>query len=161
MYFICCLSGCGVVARNLLKILNNREGLVVCLQYPCPAFSGLVCAGQSSKQWCITVSAKSSWIKLFHWICGAVVGICTLQMFRKFWVLLFWFRDWGWALSPFKNSLNLDYRSNLMTNLIVGVRGFDEFHGLHGCEIVGWVSGESGCLWFPTGMKSLILFGRT
>ena len=38
MYFICCLSGCGVGARNLLKFLNNHEGLVVCLQYPVQLF---------------------------------------------------------------------------------------------------------------------------
>ena len=38
MYFICCLSGCGVRANNLLKFLNNREGLFVCLQYPVQLF---------------------------------------------------------------------------------------------------------------------------
>ena len=51
----------------------------------CPAFSGLVCGGLSSKQWCSTASAKFSQFKLFHLICHPVVGICTLQMFRKFW----------------------------------------------------------------------------
>ena len=59
-----------------------------------------------------------------------MVGICTLQMFRKFWgtdVLI-----WGLRMGPqsYKNSLNLDYCSILMTNLGVGVRGFDEFDNL-------------------------------
>ena len=39
----------------------------------------------------------------------------------------FRFRDRGWALSPYKNLLNLDYCSFLLANLRLGVHGFDGF----------------------------------
>ena len=32
------------------------------------------------------------------------------------------------------------------------------FYDLQGCEIVGWVSEESGCLWFPAKRMSISLF---
>ena len=57
--------------------------------------------------------------------------------------------------------MDLDYCSVLMTNLGVGVHGFVEFYNLHGCEIVGWVSEKSGCLWFPAKMMSINLFEHT
>ena len=43
----------------------------------------------------------------------------------------------------------------LQANLKLGVRGSDESYGLHGCEIVGWVSEKSGCLWFPVIVMSI------
>ena len=59
-----------------------------------------------------------------------MVGICTLQIFNKFLDgTAFRFRDWGWAISPYKISLNLDYCSFLLANLRLGVLGFDEFLG--------------------------------
>ena len=46
MYFICCLSGCGVGACNLIKIYDyNHTGLVVLFAVSCPAFSDLVWGG--------------------------------------------------------------------------------------------------------------------
>ena len=44
---------------------------------------------------------------------------------------------------------------------MLGVRGFDEFYNLPGCDIAGWVSEKSGCLWFPGKMMSINLFGHT
>ena len=44
--------------------------------------------------------------------------------------------------------------------LKVKVHGFDESCNSHGCEIVGWVSGKSGCLWFPGKMMSINLSER-
>ena len=43
----------------------------------------------------------------------------------------------------------------LQSNLNLGVCGFDECYGLSGCEIVGWVSGKSGCLLFPVIVMSI------
>ena len=43
----------------------------------------------------------------------------------------------------------------LQANLKLGVHGSDESYGLHGCEIVGWVSEKSGCLWFPVIVMSI------
>ena len=91
-------------------------------------------------------------LNCFIWF--AVLGLASVSCrclgnFGCCCFLIFWFRDWGWALSPYKNSLNLDYCSILLIYLRLGVHGFDEFYGLHGCEIVGWVSEKSGCLWFP------------
>ena len=55
----------------------------------------------------------------------------------------------------------LYYCKCLRTNLGLGVCGFDEFYDLRGCEIVGWVSEKSGCLWFPAKMMSINLFEHT
>ena len=45
--------------------------------------------------------------------------------------------------------------------LKVKVRGFDESCKSRGCEIVGWVSGKSGCLWFPGKILSINLSEHT
>ena len=45
--------------------------------------------------------------------------------------------------------------------LKVKMCGFDESCNSCGCEIVGWVSGKSGCLWFPGKIMSINLSGRT
>ena len=45
--------------------------------------------------------------------------------------------------------------------LKVKVCGFDESCNSHGCEIVGWVSGKSGCLCFPGKMMSINLSEHT
>ena len=45
--------------------------------------------------------------------------------------------------------------------LKVKVRGFDESCNFCGCEIVGWVSEKSGCLWFPGKMMSINLSEHT
>ena len=37
----------------------------------------------------------------------------------------------------------------LQANLKLGVHGSDESYGLRGCELVGWISEKSRCLWFP------------
>ena len=67
---------------------------------------------------------------------------------------------------PVQLSLTWSGEVNLPDNgvslhLGVGVRGFDEFYDLCGCEIVGWVSKKSGCLWFPAKMMSIDLFECT
>ena len=43
----------------------------------------------------------------------------------------------------------------LQANLKLGVHSYDESYGLRGCEIVGWVSEKSGCLWFPVIVMSI------
>ena len=91
---------------------------------------------------------KLFYLNYFIWFAILWLASVPYRCLENFGVLMFWFRDWGWALSPYKYLLNLDYCSNLMTNLGVGVCSFDEFYDLCGCEIVGWVSEESGCLWF-------------
>ena len=45
MYFICCLSGCGVGARNLLKFFEQLQGVGCVFAVSCPAFSDLVWRG--------------------------------------------------------------------------------------------------------------------
>ena len=82
-------------------------------------------------------------------ICCPGVCICILQKFREFLVLLL--LDLGTEDGP---SVHTKLRSTLttvaflQTNLKLGVRSCDESCGLRGCEIVGWVSEKSGCLWF-------------
>ena len=43
----------------------------------------------------------------------------------------------------------------LQANLKLGLCGSDESYGLRGCEIVGWISEKSGCLWFPVIVLSI------
>ena len=88
--------------------------------------------------------------------CHSRVGICTLPKFRGFWVSLL--LDLGTEEGP---SVCTKLRSTLTTvvflqsNLNLGVHGSDEFYGLGGCEIVGWFSEKSGCLWFPVIVMSI------
>ena len=107
MYFICCLSGCGVGARNLLKFLNNREGLVVCLQYPV----------QLSLAWSVVVNLPNNGVSLClqnlvdlnYFIRFVVLWLASVlcRCLEKYWgvnILI-----WGLRMGPqsVKNSLNL------------------------------------------------------
>ena len=49
----------------------------------------------------------------------------------------------------------------LQANLKLGVRVLIDVYSLHDCEIVGWVSEKSGCLWFPVIVMSMNLFECT
>ena len=72
------------------------------------------------------------------------------------------FSIWGLRIGP--HSLQKLYSQHLycctlLSTLKANVHGFDEFCKFHGCEIVGWVSGESGCLRFPGKMTSINYLG--
>ena len=88
--------------------------------------------------------------------CHSMVGICTLQKFSEFWVLLL--LDLGTEDGPSvhtKLCSTLTTVAFLQTNLKLGVHVLMDVHGLHGCEIVGWVSEKSGCLLFPVIVMSI------
>ena len=74
---------------------EQPQGVGYVFAVSCPALSGLFCGGWSSKQWCLSASAKFEIIKLYSLFCMNChprVGICILQKFREFffffWVLL-------------------------------------------------------------------------
>ena len=73
-------------------------------------------------------------------------------MFGKYWGANVFFKNFA---QPCTTACALGLTS------MVGVCGFDEFYDLHGCEIVGWVSKKSGCLWFPGKMMSINLSEHT
>ena len=78
MYFICCLSGCGVGAHNLLKFFEQPRGVGCVLAVSCPAFfwPGL---------WWLIFQTM-----VFHHICNNhLIKINSFDL-----------PSWGWHLYP-------------------------------------------------------------
>ena len=78
MYFICCLSGCGVGARNLLKFFEQLQGVGCVFAVSCPAFfwPGL---------WWLIFQTM-----VFHCICkNHLIKIVSFDL-----------PSWGWHLYP-------------------------------------------------------------
>ena len=99
---------------------------------------------------------KNHLIKINPFDLPSRIGICILQKFRKFLVLLL--LDLGTEDGPSvhtKLCSTLTTVAFLQTNLKLDVFGADESYGLCGCEIVGWVSEKSGCPWFPVIVMSI------
>ena len=72
LFFVCQVVGWG--PQPLKKILNNHRGLVVCLQYPVQFFL----------TWSVVANLPNNGVSLHLGVCHPGVGICVLQMVRKF-----------------------------------------------------------------------------
>ena len=157
MYFICCLSGCGMGPTTFFKILIEQMWGVGCVfTVSCPAFLA----------WSVVANLPNNGVLLhlqnlickdyFIWI--AILGLASVpcRSFRKFWVLLL--LDLGTENGP---SVHMKLHSTLTTvaflwaNLKLGVCVLMDVHSLRGCEMVGWVSKKSGCLLFPVIVMSI------